>query len=50
MQQRVYFARISPLTSSAIPTIHPKESLGERPRKKESIMARIASNVTELIG
>jgi cysteine synthase A len=50
MQQRVYFARISPLTSSAIPTIHPKESLGERPRKKESIMARIAANVTELIG
>jgi cysteine synthase A len=50
MQQRVHFARISPLTGSAIPTIHPKESLGERPRKKESIMARIASNVTELIG
>jgi cysteine synthase A len=51
MQTRALIAcAIFRLTAPPPPKIHPNESLGNWPWKKESNMARIAANVTELIG
>jgi cysteine synthase A len=50
MQTRALIARIFTLVSSTTPKINPKERPGKEALEKEIIMARIAANVTELIG